>query len=104
MVIVDRNELWEYSTAKKSWTQYDLLKKFPGLIEGVRGGVRYDGLTWFFKGRDIWAFKGYKLEPSFPKKCSDLLFPSNSYAATVIKGEMYILRVIYSVFIWFILL
>ncbi len=93
MVIVDSDELWEYNIPRKTWIKHELIKKYPGIINGVRGGVKYEGLTWFFKGRFVWAFKGFNLEPSYPKKVTDLLFPSNSYAATVINGEMHILRV-----------
>lgn len=90
-VIVDHDELWEYKS--RVWKSYDLLKKYPGIESGVRGGVKCKkGLTWFFKDRRVWAFKGYILMPSYPKRISDRLFPSNPYTATLIGGKMYILK------------
>ncbi len=75
MVIVGRNELWEFQSVNKTWIKHELINKYPGLSKGVHGGVQYNGLTWFFKGAEVWAFKGYNLEPSYPNNIQQAWFP-----------------------------
>lgn len=92
-VIVNHDELWKYKIRSNKWSHHDLLRVYKGIESGVRGGVKCKkGLTWFFKDRRAWVYKGYKLQSGYPKRITDPLYPSNPYTAALVRGQMYILK------------
>jgi hypothetical protein len=50
-VITSGNNLWEYHTFLKYWSNYRLEDAYQNLIPSVTGGVKCkNNFTWFFKG------------------------------------------------------
>ena len=89
----NRGILWRYEIAKHKWDTIKLYDTYQDILPSFRGGFRYKNLTWFIKGKKIWAYNQQRMVQSgYPRQITDPLFPDNAYAAVNKKDEIYVLK------------
>uniref|UniRef100_A0A8C4QSN6 Matrix metallopeptidase 19 n=1 Tax=Eptatretus burgeri TaxID=7764 RepID=A0A8C4QSN6_EPTBU len=74
-------EIKKHTSPPKPRTIASLWQGLPGNLNAAAFVLRWK-LSYFFKGDKYWVFKGFQLEPGYPKSSTAIGLPANPDAAT----------------------
>lgn len=89
----NRGLLWRYEIEKHKWDTIPLYSTYQDMIASFRGGFTFNNMTWFIKGKRVFAYNHQKmLLHGYPRYIKDPLFPNNAYTAVNKNGDIYVLK------------
>lgn len=89
----NRGFLWRYEIKKHKWDTIPLYSTYHDMFASYRGGFIFNNVTWFFKGRQLFAYNNRNLLlHGYPRYIRDPLYPNNAYTGVNKNGHIYILK------------
>jgi hypothetical protein len=95
-ILINSDDLWKYDRVRDEWKRSVLSNVYSKLDAGAEGGAQCsNGLTWFIKGDQLWAFKKTLLQSKFPIKIEPAYWSEQSTSPSVLvnkNNKIYILK------------